>query len=79
MPTRSSKPKRDANQMAKAIVDQLTGEVLKEEPPPVKNQAAVELGRLGGKKGGIARAAKLTSAQRTEIAKMAAAKRWIKT
>ena len=40
------------------------------------NPAAVALGRLGGAKGGKARAAALTPAQRSEIAKKAAAKRW---
>ncbi len=74
MPTRSSKP--DLNQIAKSIVDQATGELPKQEPPPVKNEAAVALGRLGGKKGGAARAAALTPEQRSEIAKKAAAKRW---
>lgn len=77
MPTRSSKH-RDANQMAKHILDQATGEAPKEEPPPVKNEAAVALGRLGGKKGGAARAAALTPEQRAEIAKKAAATRWAK-
>jgi len=76
MPTRSSKPHRDLNQVAKFIVDQASGEVPKEEPPHVKNEAAVALGRLGGKKGGAARAAALTPEQRSEIAKKAAAKRW---
>lgn len=75
MPKRSSK-KLDASQLAKSIVDQATGDVEKQEPPPVKNQAAVELGRLGGKKGGAARAAKLTPERRSEIAKKAASKRW---
>jgi hypothetical protein len=42
------------------------------EPEPEKNQAAAELGRKGGK----ARADKLTAKQRSEIAKRAAAKRW---
>jgi len=41
-----------------------------------KNPYAVILGRRGGLKGGKVRAAKLTSEQRTEIAKKAAAKRW---
>jgi len=41
-----------------------------------KNPYAVALGRLGGLKGGKARAEKLTSAQRSEIAKKAALKRW---
>jgi hypothetical protein len=38
--------------------------------------AAATLGSRGGKKGGIARAAKLSSSERSEIAKKAAAKRW---
>ena len=76
MSTRSSKPHRDLNQLAKFIVDQASGEVPKEEPPPVKNKAAVALGRLGGKKGGAARAAALTPEQRSEIARKAAAGRW---
>lgn len=41
-----------------------------------KNPAAVALGRLGGKKGGKARAAKLTPEQKREIARMAAQARW---
>jgi hypothetical protein len=76
MPTRSSKPHRDANQAAKHILDQLTGDAPREEPPPVKNAAAVEMGRLGGKKGGAARALALTPEQRSDIAKKAAVKRW---
>jgi hypothetical protein len=45
---------------------------------PEKNKAAQELGRLGGLKGGKARAAKLTEEQRSEIAKKAAQARWAK-
>lgn len=41
-----------------------------------KNPAAVALGRLGGKKGGIARAIKLSAAQRIIIARKAAQARW---
>jgi hypothetical protein len=44
--------------------------------PPAKNPAAVALGRLGGLKGGKARAEKLTPAKRKAIAEKAAAKRW---
>lgn len=77
MPIRSSK--LDLNQLAKRILDEATGDEPKTEPPPVKNAAAVALGKLGGKKGGAARAAALTPEQRSEIAKKAAAKRWIKT
>ena len=41
-----------------------------------KNPNAVALGRLGGKKGGKARAAQLTPEQRSQIAKNVAAARW---
>lgn len=79
MPKRSSKGRLDLNQLAKSIVDQATGEVPKEEPQePEKNPAAVALGRLGGLKGGAARAKKLTAKERSEIAKKAAAARWKK-
>jgi hypothetical protein len=74
MPTRSSK--LDLSQLAKRIVDEATGDEPKTEPPPVKNDAAVALGKLGGKKGGAARAAALTPEQRSAIAKKAAATRW---
>jgi hypothetical protein len=43
-----------------------------------KNAAAVALGRLGGLKGGKARAAKLSDEERSEIAKKAAQARWHK-
>ena len=79
MPTRSStKPHRDLNQIAKFIVDQASGEVEKEAPPRVKNEAAVALGRLGGAKGGAARAAALTPERLSDIARTAATKRWAK-
>ncbi len=48
-----------------------TGEI-EETTDDGKNKAAVELGRKGGK----ARAAKMTPARRSEIARKAAAKRW---
>ena len=41
-----------------------------------KNPAAVALGRMGGKKGGPARAKKLSKKRRSEIAKKAAEARW---
>ncbi|NLS95066.1 MAG: hypothetical protein GXX96_23155 [Planctomycetaceae bacterium] len=82
MPKRSSKRPRDVNQRAKQIVDEATGDAPEEEEAPSvddgKNPAAVALGRLGGKKGGPARAAKLTKARRAEIAKKAAKARWSK-
>jgi hypothetical protein len=78
MPTRSSKAKRptDANQRAKMIVDIATGEVEDKPEGNGKNPAAVALGRLGGQKGGKARAAKLSAKRRSEIAKRAARARW---
>lgn len=75
MPKRSSKP-RDLNSMAAAIVAQGTSEEPVPDPYEGKNPAAVELGRLGGKKGGKARAAKLTAEERSEQARRAARARW---
>jgi hypothetical protein len=75
----AKKPPRpkDANQLAKRIVDIAIGQE-NENPKKgkAKNPAAVALGRLGGLKGGKARAAQLTEEQRSEIAKKAAATRW---
>lgn len=78
MPNRSSNPKRptDINQLAKIIVEEATGQRPKTEPP--KNPAAVALGRLGGLKGGPARAAALSPRKRKAIASKAAATRWEK-
>jgi hypothetical protein len=75
MPSRSSKRPRDANQLAKLVVDQATGEI-KAPTDDGKNPAAVALGRLGGLKGGKARARKLSASKRKAIAKKAAAARW---
>ena len=77
----SKKAKRDFNVLAKHIADEATGQKPPEEPKqpdPDKDPKAVKAGRLGGLKGGKARAAKLTSAQRREIAKKAAQTRWKK-
>jgi hypothetical protein len=71
MPKRSSKrPSPDPNVAAFEAVNQLTG------TQPEKNPAAVALGRLGGLKGGKARAAKLSKARRSAIARKAAKSRW---
>ena len=75
---------RDANQLAKAIVDLATGEVTPASEPvpaaqmtkPEKDPAAVSLGRRGGLKGGKARADSMTPEKRSEIAKKAATARW---
>jgi hypothetical protein len=74
---------RDPNQLAKRIVEIVTGEVPDSDSPetpqdPTKNPHAVELGRLGGKRGGRARAEALSPEQRSEIAKKAALRRWRK-
>jgi hypothetical protein len=47
-------------------------------PRAAKNPSAVALGRLGGKKGGVARSKALTGEQRKEIARRAAKARWSK-
>jgi hypothetical protein len=66
---------RDPNQLGKLIIDIATGQVEDRPPTPEeqgKDPAAAALGR----KGGMARAAKMTSERRAEIARKAAAKRW---
>ena len=79
MPKRSSKrgakPPADENRAAFLAVRRLTGQD-EDEAPKRKNPAAVALGRLGGLKGGKARAAKLSKKRRSEIAREAALKRW---
>lgn len=70
------------NVTAFEILQAVTGEPV-EEPTkkkkptePEKNPAAVALGRLGGLKGGKARAEKLSAKTRIDIAKKAAKARW---
>jgi hypothetical protein len=75
MPDRSRRP-RDPNQRAKLIVDIATGEIADVPADEGKNQAAVELGRKGGLKGGKARAESMTPEERREAAKRAARARW---
>ena len=78
MQKRSSKGKMDLNRLAKSIVNQITTdeELQVKAIEEGKNPAAVSLGRLGGLKGGKARAATLSAEQRSEIAKKAAMIRW---
>jgi len=78
MPKRSSKKNMDTNQLAAYITEQATGELLNKAVDEGKNPAAVLLGRLGGLKGGRARAKKLSKKERKEIAKIAAQARWHK-
>jgi hypothetical protein len=65
MPKQSSS---DPNVIAFGVVEQATSEG--------KNPAAVSLGRLGGLKGGPARAKKLSKKRRLKIARDAAEARW---
>src|SRR5437660_597095 len=67
---------RDTNQLAKFIVDVTTGQVPAPDPSAGKNPSAVKFGSQGGKKGGKARAKRLTPEQRRQIAKSAARVRW---
>lgn len=74
MSTKRPKRPRDPNQLAKLVVDIAVGDA-KDRPDLDKEPIAV-LGRIGGLKGGRARAEKLSSEQRTKIAKEGAAARW---
>lgn len=75
MPKRSSKRSRDLNKLASEVVKESTREAKRTEPDG-KDPAAVTLGRKGGFKGGKARAAKLSAAERSKAAKRAAQARW---
>lgn len=79
------KPKRKGTEhdfatIARRVVEQAIGERLDGSPLPDKdagkNPHAVALGKMGGAKGGAARAKALTKAQRVAIAKKAAKTRW---
>lgn len=78
MPKRSSKKKtEDINIIAADIVKKTTDKSIPKSSKE-KNPHAVALGRLGGLKGGKARAKKLSSKRRKEIARKAAKIRWSK-
>ncbi len=74
MEKKRKKTPSDISQLAKFIVDQATAEAATEKPE--KNPAAVALGRLGGLKGGKARAKSLSAKKRKAIAQKAAKARW---
>ncbi len=76
MPERTRKRPRDLNRLAASIVEAATEGEFTPEDFEGKNPAAVMLGRLGGKKGGKARAEKLSPQRRREIARKAAQTRW---
>jgi hypothetical protein len=79
MTDKHPKRPRDLNQWAKRITDIVSGEVEDREPTPEeqgKDPAAVTRGKLGGAKGGKARAIALAPATRQSIARKAARARW---
>ena len=80
MPKRTSKNENDVNviafQTVKAATEEKPTGTPTTKPVKEKNPAAVALGRLGGLKGGKARAASLSAQKRKEIARKAAQKRW---
>lgn len=73
---RNQKPKRPRDSVSNAIhvAKIATGEIAETVEDDGKDKAAQELGRKGGK----ARAEKMSAKRRSEIAKKAAAKRWTK-
>lgn len=75
MPKRPRRP-RDPNELAYQVFLEAIGEAPPAEPEPKKNPAAVALGKLGGAKGGRARAAKMSAEERAESARKAARARW---
>jgi hypothetical protein len=74
--SRNPKRPRDPAQLAKLIVDIATGEVEDREPQTEKDPVAVKRGRLGGLKGGKARAEKMTVTERKAAATNAVRSRW---
>ncbi|MDP6084547.1 MAG: hypothetical protein QGF68_00600 [Nitrospinota bacterium] len=78
MPERTRKRRpADLNKLAASIARAATeGEPEVSPEDEGKNPHAVALGRLGGLKGGKARAEKLTPEERSEIARRAAKTRW---
>lgn len=76
---RKKRKTEDVSQIAASIVEAATSDrYAPEQPAKEKNPAAVALGRLGGLKGGKARAEKLTPKQRKLTAQRAANARWHK-
>ena len=75
----SKRPKseRDPNLIAYKVAKAATeGESEPNPSPQKKNPHAVALGRLGGLKGGKARAKKLSKTERSAIARKGAEVRW---
>jgi hypothetical protein len=82
MAEKHPKRPRDLNQWAKHMANLATGEAEDREPTPEeqgKDPAAVKRGRLGGKKGGKARASRMTPEERSEAASKAVRARWARS
>jgi hypothetical protein len=75
MPKGPQGQKRPADVVSAAV---MVGRIATGDAQDAKRDAATEANRKGGLKGGKARAKSMTSAQRSEIAKKAAASRWKK-
>jgi len=81
MPKKRPKLRKDENEVAFGIVQAMIGEGPRPAPRgerEEKNPEAVTRGSKGGKKGGKARASKLTPEERSEVARLAATARWRK-
>lgn len=76
MPDRSSKHLTDRIKLTQLGVKVDKGGQPKNRSANPKNEAAAALGRLGGLKGGHARAASLSAEERSQAAKRAAKARW---
>ena len=76
MQTRKRKSREDANQIAHATLQAIIDGGNIPRTPDGKNPLAVALGRMGGLKGGHARAANMTPKARSDSAKKAAMARW---
>jgi hypothetical protein len=81
MPKKRANLRPDVAETAFRVMQEAIGEAAKTLPPSErvdKNPEAVRRGRLGGEKGGAARAGRLSAKKRKAIAKTAASKRWEK-
>ena len=80
MPKRTTPKDRDFSAIARMVVEKTIGEKLDgtplDDPNAGKNPHAVALGKLGGAKGGKARAANLSARKLKAIGKKGAEARW---
>ena len=67
---------KDQNQLAAEVVRLSTEGTLPNSPPAAVTAYLAQIGRVGGLKGGKARARKLSNERKSEIARKAAQARW---